>query len=45
MTQLWQIIQDIHSNGTFNGMMGMLQRNEADVILADIPITSGNNVL
>ena len=32
---------DIHSNGTFNGMIGMLQKNKADVILADIPITSG----
>ena len=32
---------DVHSNGSFNGMIGMLQRNEADVLLADIPITSG----
>ena len=34
---------DVHSNGSFNGMIGMLQRNEADVLLADIPITSGTD--
>ena len=32
---------DVHSNGSFNGMIGKLQQNEADVVLADIPITSG----
>lgn len=36
--------QDVHSNGTFSGMTGMLQKGEADVILADIPITSGIDI-
>lgn len=32
--------QDLHGNGSFNGMIGMVQNNHADIILADIPITS-----
>ena len=36
--------KDVHSNGTFSGMTGMLQKGEADVILADIPITSGIDI-
>ena len=30
----------MHNNGSFNGLIGMVQNGEVDVILADIPITS-----